>query len=204
MKPSRSHAHRPPALDESSPLPLRPQSANMMVGGTSGSFHLGGALLPGPLLPMAGRCPVSPGEAGPELRAGPEEKRKYMATECRVDSSLWGRCSERPHFPEETDRVAAQDSGSRPRSAPAHTRSQAAWRPLSPGHDTAPRTLPSAPACEASRPPARKVCWKSPLSTCGAQSCLESGGLRASQARPDSGPGRAPARSPGQVTFQHV
>uniref|UniRef100_G1P089 DUF4795 domain-containing protein n=1 Tax=Myotis lucifugus TaxID=59463 RepID=G1P089_MYOLU len=35
-KPSRSHAHRPPALGDS-PLPLRPQSANMMAGGTSGS-----------------------------------------------------------------------------------------------------------------------------------------------------------------------
>ncbi|XP_070251518.1 glutamine-rich protein 2-like [Myotis yumanensis] len=33
-KPSRSHAHRPPALGDS-PLPLRPQSANMMAGGTS-------------------------------------------------------------------------------------------------------------------------------------------------------------------------
>lgn len=99
---------------------------------------------------------------------------------------------------EETDRVAAQDSGSRPQSAPAHTHSQAVWRPLRPGHDMAPRTLPSAPACEASWPPARKVCWKSPLSACGAQSCLESRGLRASRVRPDSGPGRAPARSPSR------
>lgn len=70
-KPSRSHAHRQPALSDSSQLPLRPQSAHMMVGGTSGSFPLGRALPrpghcpPAPFLRMAGRRPISPGEAGP-------------------------------------------------------------------------------------------------------------------------------------------
>ncbi|XP_036195240.1 glutamine-rich protein 2 isoform X1 [Myotis myotis] len=98
MKPSRSHAHRSPALGDSSPLPLRPQSANMMVGGTSGSCPLGGALPPGPHLRMAGRCPVSPGEAGPGAEGGAWRRRENAWPLSAGWTRLRGRGYERPHF----------------------------------------------------------------------------------------------------------
>ncbi|XP_023387390.1 glutamine-rich protein 2 [Pteropus vampyrus] len=62
-KPPRSHAHRQQSLGDSSQLPSRPQSAQMLAGNTSGSFPPGGVsswvasalapLLLAPFLPVA-------------------------------------------------------------------------------------------------------------------------------------------------------